>query len=79
MIFLEKVRLTNFDRDTTDIMHLEFQKFCAKKGSTLDENMMYEPEENYPPKKFKQASEEKWEDYDNQKYEDISNRSVITN
>jgi hypothetical protein len=41
--------------------------------------MMYEPKENYPPKKFKQASEEKWEDYDNQKYEDISNRSVITN
>jgi hypothetical protein len=66
MIFLEKVRLTNFDRETTDIMHLEFQKFCAKKGSTLDENMMYKPEE-------------KWEDYDNQKYEDISNRSVIAN
>ena len=45
-IFLKKVRLTNFDKVTYDIMLREFQTFCEHKESALDSNMLYEGEDS---------------------------------
>ena len=50
-IFLQKIRLTNFDEETYDIMLREFQTFCKHKESALDSNMLYEGGDSYPPQK----------------------------
>jgi putative ATPase len=40
LVWLKKIRLVNFDKETTDIFKAEFHVFCDEKRSTLESNML---------------------------------------
>jgi hypothetical protein len=45
-VFLKKIRLVNWDKETTQVFKEEFNEFCTNKESTLETNMNYIAEKN---------------------------------